>query len=75
MSTIFLIIVCVALGYGGHIFISRRLRKTATYGYEADVYQWLFQNGVKADQVAVNELFVLLKQYLKDNENTSAKSQ
>jgi len=69
MKTFLLIVICLAIGYYASKLLSRRVKRIS-YGYEADIYRWMFQNGIKADTEAVSELFGILYVYtLKEQKN------
>jgi hypothetical protein len=65
MTYIILLIVGVGGGWFSQKLLGGRRARSRSYGYEADIYQWLFENGIKADTQAVADLFVILAQYLK----------
>lgn len=67
MIYILLLVIGIGGGWFAQKLFSGRSARRHNYGYEADIYQWLFENGIKTDGQAVQDLFNLLRLYLKDN--------
>lgn len=57
--------ILIAGGAGYSFAYLRRLASPPVKQPPSDVYRWLFENGVKADPAAVNDLLEIIKKGIK----------